>query len=239
MTNRLLAIQKDLRALGWANGWLYLLNRVMERPTGGWLRLVKYDLMVQEARGRPLLPAHRGRNIHVREAGPADPLLSRVPGRSPETVGARFEAGARCLIAEVDQEFAGFLWFVRGDYAEDEVRCTFRPEPVGASVWDFDVFVAPRHRLSPVFLKLWQEANRLLQREDIVCACSRISAFNPSSRAAHHRLGAQRQGGVVFLCIGPWQLALGPSARLPSVSFGTTRPVIRVGLADSGRPPAS
>lgn len=105
-------------------------------------------------------------------------------------------------MAEIDGEFAGFLWFIQGDYDEDEVRCTFRPEPPDESVWDFDVFVSSRHRMSPVFLKLWEAANRRLSEEGVQCACSRISAFNPRSRAAHERLGANRVGGVVFLCVG-------------------------------------
>ena len=106
------------------------------------------------------------------------------------------------------------------------------PEPAGESVWDFDVFVSSRHRLSPVFLKLWEAANRRLSEEGVQCACSRISAFNPRSRAAHERLGANRVGGVVFLCVGQWQLKLGATRPLLHVSRTASGPLIHVRCAD-------
>ena len=230
MAGRFVAVRDHLRQLGGVNGSLYLLNRGLERISRGWLRLVKYDLMVQPVPDEPLLPAHRGRNIQVHEAGRDDPVLAQAMGRPPETLQARFDAGARCLVAEIDGEFAGFLWFIQGDYDEDEVRCTFRPEPLGASVWDFDVLVAPQHRLSPVFLKLWQVAGILLREEGVAYACSRISAFNPRSRAAHVRLGAQRAGVALFLCAGICQLEIVTRpTRCTMKCDGKRKSVIRVG----------
>ena len=229
MTGTLIAVRDGLRQLGAIDTGLYALKMILEHATRGRVRLVKYHLMAQPVSIGQLLPEHRGRDILVREAGLDDPLLKQAPGRSSETLQARFEAGAHCLIAELDGEFAGFLWLIKGEYAEDEVRCTFRPEPAGASVWDFDVFVSPRHRLSPVFLKLWETANRRLAADGVKFVCSRISAFNPRSRAAHEQLGAERVGRVVFVCVGQWQLKLGGTPPLLHLSLTVSRPLIRVG----------
>lgn len=226
---RLAGLREHLRQLGAVDGSLYLANAVLRRATGGRSHIIKYDLMVQPVRREPLLPPHRGGNIRIHEAGREDPLLTEAASRPVETLHTRFDAGARCLVASIDGEFAGFLWFQDGDYAEDEVRCIFRPEPPGAAVWDFDVYVAPRHRLSPVFLKLWDEANRRLQADGVSHACSRISAFNAASRAAHGRLGAVRAGWALFVCIGWCQFASASSGPVLHASgAGASRPLIRV-----------
>ena len=223
------AIRANIRALGWWNGPLYMLATALSRLSGGHLRLVKYDLVVQPVQTTPLLPPHRGKSIRIYEAGPDDPLLPAVPSRREGVFQERFDQGGRCLLAELKGELAGFLWFTQGDYPEDEVRCLFRPQPPGESVWDYDVYVAEKHRLSPVFLRLWQAANERLHAEGVRRSCSRISAFNPASRGSHARLGALRVGGATFLCLGPWQLTAATVAPYVHLSLSPrTRPLIEL-----------
>lgn len=223
------AIRSNIRSLGWWNGLLYMLGAALSRVSRDRVRLVKYHLVVQPVHTQPLLPPHRGKNIRISEAGPNDPLLSTVRSRREGVFHERFDQGGRCLVAELKGELAGFLWFTQGDYPEDEVRCLFRPLPPGKSVWDYDVYVAGKHRLSPVFLRLWQAANERLHAEGVRHSCSRISAFNPASRGSHARLGAQHVGSAIFLCLGPWQLTTATVAPYLHISLDSrTRPLIEL-----------
>ncbi|MDZ7803494.1 GNAT family N-acetyltransferase [Thiohalophilus sp.] len=227
-------LRTNLQTLGWWNGMLYLLGTALSRLSADRLRLVKYDLVSQPITTAPLLPEHRGKKIQVREAISGDPLLQGVPDRREGVFAERFARGARCLVAELNGELAGFLWFVQGDYPEDEVRCLFRPLPEGQSVWDYDVYVAKKHRLSPVFLKLWQAANERLYAEGIHHSASRISAFNPASRGSHQRLGAHKTGWALFVCAGPWQGMLASCRPFVHLSLSPgSQPTLKV------RPPAT
>ena len=116
MSNVFGAIRGNIRALGWWNGPLYMLATALSRVSGGRLRLVKYDLVVQPVHTTLLLPPHRGKNIRIYEAGPDDPLLPAVPSRREGVFQERFDQGGRCLVAELKGELAGFLWFTKGDY---------------------------------------------------------------------------------------------------------------------------
>jgi hypothetical protein len=114
---------------------------------------------------------------------------------------------------------------VRGAYEEDDVRCLFVLEPAGEASWDFDVFVDPTARLGFAFLRLWDEANRLLSSEGVKWSISRISAFNVGSLASHRRLGLRRIASAVFVCVGPVQLM-----------FATCRPYVHLALGAASRP---
>lgn len=230
------SLRDNFRSLGVWNGGLYMLATVLSRASAGRLRLVKYDLVTQPVNTDPLLPEQRGKQIRIREASSRDPLLQTIPDRREGVFAERFARGGRCLVAELKGELAGFLWFVQGDYLEDEVRCRFRPVPANQSVWDYDVYVAKKYRLSPVFLKLWQDANGLLYREGIRHSCSRISAFNPASRGSHERLGANKVGWAIFLCLGPWQLMTASHRPFVHLSFSErSQPILSVGPASASR----
>lgn len=222
-------LRAHFQALGWLNGLLYLVAIALSRISGDRARLIKYDLVVQPIRTEPLLPPHRGRRIQVYEATPEDALLRAVPYRDEAVLQDRFSRGGRCLVAQLNDDLAGFLWFSHGDYLEDEVRCLFRPEPAETSVWDYDVYVADRYRLSPVFLKLWQEANSRLHAEGFRESFSRISAFNPGSHGSHARLGAKKIGWVTFIVIGSMQIMWASRTPFLHLSFNERRrPVLRL-----------
>ena len=216
-----------LRSLGWVDGLTYLLAQGLDRISRGRIRIVKYDLVVQPVRGGIGVPEHRGTDLEIRELRPGDELLERM-GHPPETIAARFRQGGRCLAAVRRGELAGFLWWVEGPYEEDEVRCLFVPRPAGAAVWDFDVYVAPRHRSGPVFARLWDAASRDLSARGFRQTCSRISAFKPGSLSAHRRLGARVVGKRLFVCVGRLELMFGTRRPLFHASL-RSRPTIEVG----------
>ena len=201
------SLKSTLRSLGWVDGLTYLLAQAVSRLTRGHVRIISYDLVVQPMTDGLDLPEHRGKDIEIREIVAGDPLLAAMD-RPAEIVDFRFQQGARCLVALKKGELAGFLWWTQGPYTEDEVRCVFIPEPQGQAIWDFDVYVAPRYRFSPIFPCLWNSLTKQLFAQGYRYSCSRISAFNPASLAAHRRLGAEVVGRRLFICLGRWQLSM-------------------------------
>lgn len=185
-----------------------IVARVLRRLSGGRIQVFRYYLVAQPVPETPLLPEGRGRNITIRELGPGDPALGHFP-RPAQVMESRFAQGAVCYAAFRGDAPIGFIWFCPGDYEEDEVRCLFRPLPAGAAAWDFDVYIADRHRLGPAFAKLWDAASADMRRRGVGWTLSRISAFNPQSLAAHARLGARALGRLTFLGAGSLQLMAG------------------------------
>ena len=133
------------------------------------------------------------------------------------------------LIGVVERgRIVGALWFCRGEYDEDEVRCRFRPEPAGRVVWDLGVHVNASHRLGRTFVRLWAAANQELRAGGAAWSLSRISAFNPSSIGAHERLGAVPMGMAVFLCLGALQLMVASRRPFVHISWGGAGPLLRL-----------
>ena len=222
-----------VRCLGWGNGLTYILSQGLLRLSRGYVRIIKYHLVVQPLRNGLGIPMRRGRDIEIREIGPGDQLLGAM-GHPPATIANRLRQGSRCLAALKEGELAGFLWWVEGAYEEDEVRCLFVPEPEGLAVWDFDVYVSPHKRAGPVFARLWDAASRCLVAAGYRYTCSRISAFNPASLAAHERLGARVVAKRLFICLGRLQVMVGGRRRPLHVSISdSSRPRVRVALPGS------
>ncbi len=207
---------------------LYLSGRVLTAATGGKASIYKYYFVQQKVRNEPVLAPHRGRKIEVVELKAGDSRLMQLP-RPASVIAARFRQGGRCLAGFVGDVFVGCLWFNFGPYREDEVRSVFVPEPVGLSCWDYDVYIEPRYRLGFAFLRLWDEANRVLVSQGVRWSISRISAFNPDSIKSHESMGAGRLGSAVYLCVGGAQLMLSTFAPFVHLSFnGGREPVLRI-----------
>jgi hypothetical protein len=196
-----------LRKLGGLNACLLAFDRLLRRIAGGRMRLYKYYFVAQPVAKQPWLPPHRGAGVEIRSVKACDPALAQFP-RPQAVFPRRFAQGALCLAAFKAGSCIGFLWFTLGPYQEDEVRCRYVPLPEGASAWDFDIYVHPEHRNSIAFLRLWDEANRLLAARGIRWSLSRISAFSKRSMSAHARLAAQRIGTAVFITLGSWQISV-------------------------------
>jgi hypothetical protein len=235
-------LREAFQQFGPLDGALYLFQRLLSRLLPG-AALYKYDLMAQPVAERPLLPAHRGASIEVREIRPEEDIVKLLP-RPQAVLRERFRQGAVCLAAFRAGRFIGFLWLLVGAYQEDEVRCRFRPSPAGGAAWDFDVYVEPQERWGFAFSRLWQEANRYLSARGVRWSLSRISAFKRDSLACHARLGSARVGSALFLCAGPWQLMLASVAPFCHLSthpgsFPEIRLAARDARKSSTRSPAT
>lgn len=202
-------LQLLINQLGLLNALLYISNRLTSKIPCG-LSFNKYYFVLQSLNTLPLLPEGRGKRFQIRELK-ADDLSSHPCPRPQVVLTDRYHQGAVCLAAYKDEEFAGCLWYTKAHYQEDELRALYR-FPSSDFVWDFDVYVEPKYRLSPVFLKLWDEASSRLIAQRYRGSLSRISAFNPMSLSSHKRMGTRVLGWAVFVRLHSLQLTLSSMA---------------------------
>lgn len=223
-------LEDTVHRFGVLNGGLYLLDRIFTRLFGGRIRIIRYLLVAQpvppEAAGAPVsIVAGRSR---IRPVLPGDPVERAFP-RPTDVIAMRQSTGATCIVAEVSERFAGFIWLTRNQYEEDEVRCTYVLAEPAVSAWDYDVYVAPDFRLGRTLSRLWGAANAHLASGGVRWSFSRISRFNPDSIAAHARLGIRTVGHATFLRLGQAQLMLADCPPYVHLSLGTTsRPRLRL-----------
>jgi hypothetical protein len=210
------------REFGIVAGGLYLADRLL-RSMSPRLGLQVYELMEQPIDGRALLPAGLARNLEFVEIGPGHAALSKMPARD-EVKALRFEQGARCLGVYRKGDLLGYMWWCPHRYDEDEVRCTYRLHPVDASVFDFDLYVMPEHRLGIAFLAIWHGANQWLHAQGVRHSFSRVTWFNLPSRRAHARLGGRRVGCALFVQLLSTELMI-----------STVRPYIATSWRRDGR----
>jgi hypothetical protein len=197
-------LRDTIRAIGLRDTCLFAASRLAQSIFGTRVRILKYYFIAQPLDAHPA--ARRPGAFSLAWVDATSPVFSQID-RPSSVIAARFAQKARCLAATVeDARLAGFLWYVRGPYEEDEVRARFWPKPDGAAVWDFDVSILPQYRMSRLFMYLWSRASAELAAQGITHSLSRVSAFNPPSLAAHRRLGARIVGNAVFVCVGPWQI---------------------------------
>lgn len=229
MLNRL---RSTVKSLGWPNGLTYILAVLISRLTRGNARLIKYYFVAQPVPPTaPTLAAASG-NTRFYQAEMPDAAISQA-ARPESVIRERFAQGAKCIVAERDGELAGCIWLCPQRYREDEVRCLYTWTPAGCAVWDFDVYITSRWRMSRLFARLWERAHAQLRTEGMRWTLSRIDAFNAGSLAAHSKLGARILGRGWFLVVGHMQLSVLSMApfihlalrrdRAPRVCFDLTR----------------
>lgn len=221
-------LQQLIVQLGWINTCLYAANRISNLLKLG-LFFNKYYFVAQSFADQPQLPPNRGRHIRVVELGPESLDYNPCP-RPKDVLADRYNQGATCLTAYREDEFAGCLWYAESRYREDEVRCVYQL-PADQAVWDFDVYVEPKFRLSPVFLKLWDEASTKLTQKGSRWSFSRISAFNAMSLSSHKRMGAYVVGWAVFAQFRQTQICIAsmkPFIHLSTSEFSS--PVFKFSL---------
>lgn len=197
-------IRNTFRELGRLNGFLYLIARALNRCDRR-CNLYKYYLVAQPVTNTARLSGQRGKSVIVRRVERGDPALQQMD-RPVSTLEQRFAQGSVCLGAFKDTELVGYMWLHFSAYLEDEVRCCFQPEPANNAAWDFDIFIAPKHRLGYTFSRLWDEADALLRARGVRWSMSRISAFNPASLASHSRMGVQPAGSVIYVVVFRYQV---------------------------------
>lgn len=214
--------------LGAVNGLLYLTGRFLQRISRGHWRLIRYHIVAQQIPVEFEPTCRPSAGSQVRKVGPGDSLTGAFP-RPPEVIAWRYREGAVCLAAEVKGQFAGFLWFVRDHYDEDEVHCRFILADAHCCVWDFDVHVEPQFRLGRTFSRLWDAANERLSGQGIRWSISRISAFNGNSLRSHGQFGLHRLETLTFVCLGRLQVGLLSCAPFIHLSWsGRPLPVVRL-----------
>ena len=185
---------------GIAIGILYMLDRLLRRVSKR-SGLFVYELMAQPISDKPLLPDRFARNVRSALLGAGNTELRRMPVR-PEILENRFSQRAQCLGVFRSGEMIGYIWFCFGSYQEDEVRCTYRLKNPDESVFDFDLYIFPEHRMGVGFAAVWHAANAYLHGLGVRHSYSRMTRFNLASRRAHLRLGSRCVARAIFLRLG-------------------------------------
>lgn len=203
---------------GWGAGTLYVFDRLL-RVLSPRLGLKVYEFMVQPIGGAPLLPPNRLKNFSFREIVRGDAEIALMPARE-DVKALRFEQGARCIGAYRKGQLVGYLWYCTGRYDEDEVRVTYELVDRAASIFDFDLYVMPQHRLGVGFLGVWHGANEMLAPRGVRYTFSRLTRFNLASRRAHAHLGWKCVGRAVFLQAWALELMLGTVAPFIGITLG-------------------
>lgn len=210
-------ISSSFSEFGIVSGLLYLLDQAFLRANSRF-RVFDYELMVQPVANESMAPANLTKSFEVRELPEGDPLLEATPP-PPEIIADRFRQPTVCLGAFQKGVFIGYQWLCFGPYEEDEVRCTFVPQPTDASVFDFDFYLFPDYRLGLGFVALWDGANAFMRERGIRFTTSRVSRFNIASRKSHAHLGWHCIGRAVFFTGKRAQLMLASVAPYCHFSF--------------------
>ena len=216
-----------LREFGPFAGFVYGLDRVLQSLSPR-TRLFLHDLMVQPIPDRPLLSPGLAKGYEFREVARGAPEVDRMPAR-PDIKESRFRQGARCLGVYRKGDFIGFIWFAFGRYEEDEVRCTYELIPGAESVFDFDIYLFPEHRMGLGFVATWHGANEFLRARGIRYTFSRLTRFNVASRRAHDHLGWKRIASALYVQLGDLQVMFATMRPFIAASFGESR--VRLTLA--------
>jgi hypothetical protein len=211
------------REFGFFAGALYALDRVL-RSLSPRVGLFVYELMAQPITDRPLLPANFARNLRFSEIARGDPDIALMPARE-DIKALRFEQGASCLGAYRKDKLIGYIWFCFNRYDEDEVRCTYELAVPDRSVFDFDLYVLPEHRMGIAFMAIWHGANEYLRGRGVQYTFSRLTRFNLASRRSHAHLGWRCAGRALFL--QAWRFELMLATVFPFVAL-TWKPNQRV-----------
>lgn len=117
-------------------------------------------------------------------------------------------------------ELIGFIWFCFKTYEEDEVRCTYVLDEPEGSVFDFDLYVFPEHRMGIAFMAIWHGANAWLRERGVQYTFSRMTRFNQISRRSHAHLKSKRIGLAMFLQL--WRLEFMLANVAPFVALSWT-----------------
>jgi hypothetical protein len=212
------------REFGLAAGFLYIVNYLLSRLSPK-LRLYFYDLMVQPISNEPVRPNRRNTHLEIREIKAGDPVIALMPVR-PDVMQARLAQNATCLGAFSNTgTLIGYMWFCNTAYEEDEVRCTYVLDPVRESVFDFDFYLFPEHRMGMGFIGLWSGAREVLSRHGIRYTFSRMTRFNTASRRAHERLGGKVIGRALFFQAWRLEVMLATLSPYVHASMGTAERV--------------
>src|SRR5690349_3771294 len=161
------AVKGVVAMLGLKNAFIYGFSRLLQAASGDRFYIIRYHLIAQPVLVHQPIELRDAGGFQVRPVLPDDPIVASFP-RPAHVVHKRFADGAVCFVAHSGERLVGFLWLKRERYEEDEVRCTFIPDPVHLAAWDFDLHIEPAYRMSRAFARLWQEAHEYLKGEELM-----------------------------------------------------------------------
>ncbi len=224
-------LQKTIRELGAFNACLYFLQRALSTISRNRIEIFRYYFVAQPVAPSALINPSAA--MTLREIQINDAEAYKLP-RPSSVIADRYRQGARCLaLFRAGEECIGFVWFVLGNYNEDEVRCRYRLGPRCA--WDFDIYIEPKFRLGRAFARLWDGANQIMRIAGVRWSISRISAFNPASLTSHARLGANVIGSAIFFKAGSMQVMLATHSPYFHIAFSKNAfPELKLNIPESG-----
>ncbi len=220
-------IASALADYGFVNSVLYGLHRFLQRLAPANI-VERLYIVAQPVPAGPGPGVRRGQQIEIRTITAGDPAI-RTFTRTPGELADRFAQGAVCLGAFRGDELLGWLWFATGAFQDYTYPVTFTLHPAHCVAWDFDVYVRPEARFSAAFARLWEAAFTQLRSQGINQTLSAISAYNPASMRAHHRLGTVTLGSIFVLRTGKLQAVW--SATFRPHSQWSSRPGFRAKLS--------
>ena len=188
-----------IKEFGWVAGILYVADRAL-RALSPRLGLFVYELMAQPIPDKPLLSASMVRKLCFAEIGRGHAALAQMPAPAL-VIQSRFDQQAVCLGTWRDGVLLGYIWLCFDCYREDEVRCDYVIGQVPGSVFDFDLYILPEHRMGLAFAAVWHGANEYLRARGVKRSFSRLSRFNTASRRSHAHFKWQRVGRLVVLVL--------------------------------------
>ncbi|MCG8611333.1 MAG: hypothetical protein MI864_12440 [Pseudomonadales bacterium] len=220
-------LKNMIAELGWVATLLYTIDRVLHRVSER-MGCYFYYFYQQPLTERKLpVPTRKVYDFYWLSA--LNEQIQLLPRPLP-VLENRFAQGATCIVAqkEEDQSFLGCAWFAFNVYQEDEVYCIYDFQQCTGAVWDYDVYITPEQRMTRLFLRLWQNAERELVDQGFSSSLSRISAYNAQSVNSHEKFGAKRIGWAVFFKFFKLQVTITSKAPYIGVCFGFhNQPVIR------------
>lgn len=207
-----------IKEFGLVAGLLYVADRAL-RALSPRLGLFVYELMAQPIPDKPLLPASLARRMSWSEIGPGHPALAQMPVPAA-VIQARFEQKAVCLGTWRGEVLLGYIWLCFNRYGEDEIRSDYLIAEAPGSVFDFDLYILPEHRMGLAFAAVWHGANEYLRARGVRRSFSRLSRFNTASRRSHARFNWRRVGRV--LVFAAWRLEVMLTDIAPYVVVSTS-----------------
>jgi L-amino acid N-acyltransferase YncA len=100
----------------------------------------------------------------------------------------RFMQGEHCLMASINGEVAGYLWFCANEqYMEESCRYRFSI-PLNA-VYSYDIYVNPIYRRKGIFKQLYKGLSEWMREYDKDSIMTIIDYSNELSLKIHSRIG--------------------------------------------------
>ena len=220
----MIAFEKLMRlgeTLGWVDTLFYGLNRCCQ-AAGGWLGITRYILLAQPVHQQPLLPSNRARAITVRPLQFTDDLGNETT-LTRELLATRADRGSICFGAFEGDRLVGCANVAFVTHDDEFLHARFILLPKDRAAWDYDFFVAPRHRLGVVYAKLWEGVFQFLRKRGIEWSLSYVASYNARSLMSHARMGALEIGSFVIVKLGRRQAIIQTSKPFFQIADGSRR----------------